>query len=102
MNWYRRLILAKPKMYTDEEMERYLDYLVEEESDKLSFWDKLELKEKLLNILSTYPPGFSIKKTEKGWTVFDPDGHAVSVNEPGLSTSIPGGRVRFDFMDISV
>ena len=102
MNWYRRIVLAKPTWYNDDDMQRYMDYLVEEENKDKSIWEKLELKEKLQNILATYPPGFSIRKTEKGWTVFDPDGNAVSVNEPELATSIPGGRARFDFMDISV
>ena len=102
MNWYKRIILAKAIWYGDEEMQRHIDSLVEEENKNLSFWEKLELKEKLLNVLATYPPGFSIKKTEDGWTVYDPNGNAVSVNESELANSIGGGKARFDFMDISI
>ena len=65
-------------------------------------WEKMELEEKLHQILNTYPPGYRLRKTEKGWTVFDPQGRAVSVNEKLLEHSLPGGKARFDYMGLSV
>jgi hypothetical protein len=98
-NWYKKAQI-KNRSYDDEDMFVYLDSMIEEElrDENIDPYEKLHLKEKLLEELSSYPPGYKIKKTPKGWTVFSPDNEAVSVNEKKLIHSIPGGKQRFDFM----
>lgn len=106
MNWYKK-IAQESKWYGEEDIESMLQYLFSNDyniptNDFDSFIQKLELLEKLENILASYPPGFKIRKNIDGWSISDPDGNIVSRNEKTLEHAIPGGKPRFDFMGLSI
>ena len=103
MNWYK-LLLASERWFNDDDVEQYINALIENEMEgrDLNDLERMELEDKIHQVLSTFPPGYRLRKTEKGWTVFDPQGRAVSVNEKLLEHSLPGGKARFDYMGLSV
>jgi hypothetical protein len=100
MNWYKKA----NQLYEDEDMMEYLDALLEEEMEgsDLDIMERLRIKEQVENQLSSFPPGYKLRKDINGWSVLSPEGNAVSLNEEQLIHSIPGGKARFDFMGQSV
>jgi len=100
MNWYK---IAKT-YYNEEDMERHINALVSKEMQNrdITPFEKLELTEKLQNILSQYPSGYRLRKTSKGWSVMDENGDFVCINEPDLEHAIPGGKSRFDYMGTTI
>ena len=104
MNWYKRIILSKNIWYNDDDIQQYISSIIEKEIEgrDLNRWQRMEIEEKIHQILSTFPSGYKLKNTEEGWTVFAPNGTAISVNEKLLEQSLPGSKARFDFMGLSV
>ena len=96
MNWYKKAT----KYYGDEDMMEYMNALLAEEMEgsDLTPYERIEIQERLENMLSSFPPGYKLKKDDRGWTVLSPGGHGVSLNEEQLMHSIPGGKARLDFM----
>ena len=100
MNWYKKA----NRLYRDEEIFEYLNALLEAEmeGDDLDIMEKIRIKEEIEKQLSSFPPGYKLKKTIEGWSVISPEGDIVSLNEKQLIHSIPGGKARFDFMGQSL
>lgn len=103
MNWYKKAYL-RDKIYNDEDMFFDLDSIIEEEleGEDMDPYEKLHTKEMLLEELSLFPPGYTLRKTELGWSVISPEGDVVSLNEHKLIHSILGGKCRFEFMGVTV
>ncbi|KKK49629.1 hypothetical protein LCGC14_3133120 [marine sediment metagenome] len=101
MNWYKKIKLAD-KYYNDEDIEQYINVILEQELKDLDPITKTEIKEKVIDKISTFPPGYKLRKNIDGWSVISPEGDIVSLNEKKLMYSIPGGKSRFDFMGRSL
>lgn len=106
MNWYKQAQLNN-NWLTEEDIEQKIDSLLSNEfdedpnNDPERFYKKLEIFEKIKNILAKFPQNYKIKKEPNGWSVATPDGHIVSYNERDLQHAIPGGQARFNFMGLA-
>ena len=106
MNWYKKANINN-NWLTEDDIEMRIDSLLADEfdeditNDPDRFYKKLEIFEKIKNILAQFPPNYKIKKEPQGWSVATPEGHVVSYNEKLLQHAIPGGQARFNFMGLS-
>jgi len=96
MNWYKKIKIAE--WYSEEDIEENINAILEEELKHYGPLEKLEIIEKLQNILAKFPPGYKVKKEWDGWSIATPEGKIVSFNEKDLEHAIPGGKARLDFM----
>jgi len=101
MNWYNQLKIAEKEFYDEEDLEQNINVLLEEEYENKNYplkTKKIELFEKIKNLLSFFPPGFKIKKEFNGWSVLTPDEKIITFDEKTLPYAIQGAKLRFDFL----
>ena len=105
MNWYKTAQIDN--WLTEDDIEINIDSLLSDEfdedvtNDPERFYKKLEIFEKIKNILAHFPQNYKIKRELDGWSVATPEGNIVSYNEKDLQHAIPGGQARFDFMGLN-
>jgi len=105
MNWYNQLKIAEKEFYDEEDLEQNINVLLEKDYQDKNYpinIKKIELFEKIKNLLSFFPPGFKIKKEIDGWSVLTPDEKIITFDEKTLPLAIQGAKVRFDFLGQSL
>jgi len=101
MNWYKKAQLSYQEFYDKEDLKQNINALIEEDYKDENYptnIKKIELIERIKNLLSFFPSGFKIKRENKGWSVLTPDGKIITFDEKTLPYAIQNAKARFDFI----